>query len=222
MSRAASARVLLLAAAAALAAASSSDDPNGGPCLAGMVRLPGPACTLPPVAAISVDGDHSDWKDENLFKVLVPSSCCRAGDSGITHAGVQLGDGQLIFFSTTVGPPITDGTVVYGLAFRRVDLADGEPGGVSTVFLARADGSVEQYLNDQRVFGAQLEAAFGAQGIEWRIARTALPYPGAAYVVGTTYEQAGDGTFKVRNASQTSAILCWDPSALDQDLCRLP
>jgi hypothetical protein len=212
-------RAGVLALAALVTAASCGDDP-GRPCLAGMVRLPGPACTLPPIVDIYVDGTRTDWASSQSLQVLIPGSCCSSGDGGITYAGRQA-DGQLTFFSNTLGTPITDGSMVYGLAFRRADLADGALGNVQTLFLVRSDFSVEAYVNGERVFGVPASAAIGFQGVEWRLPAAALPYAGAAYVVGVTYEREGD-EFKIHDAATGAALVCWDPGDAAGDLCTQP
>ncbi len=211
-----------LFAAAVLALAACSDNPAGerGACLGGMVRQPGPACTLPPTLDITVDGNRADWTNRLVFDVLVPGSCCRAGDTGVTNAGRQLRDGALVFYSNALGFPGVDPAFRYGLAFRRVDLADGAPGNVHTLLVADINSStVEEYVNGERVFGAPGEVAVGVTGLEWRIPTTALPYAGAAYVVGVTFD-VRDGQVIARDPSTASAKLCWDPDAIDEDPCR--
>jgi hypothetical protein len=206
---------------ATLLVAACADDPAGdrGACLGGMVREPGPACTLPPTLDLSIDGNRADW-NEQAFDVLVPGSCCRAGDTGVTNAGRQLRDGALVFYSNALGFPGIEPQLRYGLAFRRLDLADGAPGNVHTLLVVDPGTSaLEEYVNGERVFGAPGEVAVGATGIEWRIPATALPYAGAAYVVGVTFDVV-DGRVVARDAARASAKLCWDVDDVGGDPCR--
>jgi hypothetical protein len=211
-------KALAAVATVALLAAACSDEPSTA-CLHGMVREPGPACTLPPTLDMIVDGRRDDWTNPKVFDVLVPGSCCATADNALTNAGRQLSDGQLVFFSSTLGPPF-DTSLVYGLSFRRVDLPDDDPANVHTLFLTAPDlgGSVEAYVNGVRVFGAPGSAALGDSGIEWRLPPEALPYPGVAEVIGVAFESQ-DGQAVVRHPAKSAARICWDPDAAD-DPCR--
>lgn len=204
--------------ALALFTAACSEDPSSA-CLHGMVREPGTACTLPPTLDMSVDGRRDDWTNPKVFDVLVPGSCCGPGDNAITYAGRQLSDGQLVFYSSTIGLPFGD-SLVYGLSFRRVDLPDDDPANVHTLFLTApgVSGPVETYVNGVRVFGAPGEVAVGTSGVEWRLPAEALPYPGVAEVIGVTFE-SHDGQAVARHPATSAARLCWDPDAAD-DPCR--
>jgi hypothetical protein len=205
-----------------LAFASSCADDSGarGPCLDGMVRKPGPACTLPPTLDMTIDGNRADWTNQLVFDVLIPGSCCRAGDTGVTNAGRQLRDGALVFYSNALGFPGVDTTFRYGLDFRRIDLPDGAPGNVHTLLLASVgSNSLEEYVNGERVYGAPGEVAIGVTGIEWRIPATALPYAGAAHVTGVTFDVV-DGQVVARDPSTSSTKLCWDVDAVGEDPCR--
>jgi hypothetical protein len=213
-----SARLVLLAAALLLATASSSSDPDGaGSCLGGMVRDPGPACTLPPALGISLDGQALDWQQNGLDQVLVPGSCCATGDSGLTHAARQRDSGALVFFNHTVGTPVLSTTLVYALVFRRVDLDADDPGNVVTQLLLQPNEGIQVFVNGERVFGPQVEVNLGQEGVEWRVPTGVLPYPGVANVAAVTYELSANG-YVARNLGGATAKICWDPEA-ERDEC---
>jgi hypothetical protein len=150
-----------------------------GPCLGGMVRQPGPACTLPPTLDLTIDGNLADWSNELVFDVLIPGSCSRAGDTGVTNAGRQIRDGALVFYSNALGfPGVEPQLPLRAWPSGAIDLEDGAPGNVHTLLLADfATGTVEEYVNGERVFGAPGEVFVGVTGIEWRIPATSLPTP---------------------------------------------
>lgn len=207
---------------AALALASLScrgDDPyagvfGNGACLPGYVRVPGGACVTPG-GSFTVDGLGDDWADSEKY-VFHATSCCTDGDAGSLQAAVD-NLGNLVLYLDVVGTPVTDGSVLYNVLFRRPDMFYGEDG--NQYFNVFFDGtSARLQLNGLEVYGVPIEAAVGADGVEMRVPIAALPMPGAAIIAPETYVRAADGSYLQRDEPEFDDILCWDPTA-PEDHC---
>lgn len=183
-------------------------------CLTWHVRDPGPACTIPKLAA-SIDGQTSEWEREDLTKIKVCEGCgrwvkgctCRGGDVARVQFA-RVSDEEVAFRLITHGAPITNGTVQYALALRRNDLTATSPFNYQTVVAVTGDKAVF-HLNGTAVEGFPLKYAFSKDGLELRLPQKFLPYDGAMFFdVILLIPQAS--TLTIHQYTRFSIKVCWD------------
>jgi hypothetical protein len=168
------------------------------PCMPGFVRDSGPACTVP-LGSVRIDGDESDWKS--------------SGSMSMGGVRVARDARSLLFYIPTYGAPVRDGSMAYGIVFRRPDMMADDPKNSFVLAVVTGDLWEVQY-NQIMLSGVPGVFAYTATGLELAIPFEVLPFAGQAYFneVLFVWEK---GAWKSLNDFWISSVACWDPSDPD-------
>lgn len=164
-------------------------------------------CVFPP-AAITIDGDASDWESLLTYPIDCPE-CDRGQVAGVY--ATQTTEGELAIYAATIDAPFTDSRHRYYLDF--VPLAFP----YYAIGFAVQPASIATFMgNAVLVDGVPVRAAIGATGIELAVPIGALPFTAGATGYGQLEVQEF-GSWRVGQDFIANpvpgATVCWDPDS---------
>jgi hypothetical protein len=189
-------RTLVLIALAACSDPATNDGATA--CRLGMLRDPGPSCSVPNVP-MKIDGDSSDWAQPKLDDAWhsLWHSCA---PDGCKLMWAQDGDSFVFSGSREQAP---SDNVIYGIQFAQyIDFS------LSVVWVTFRPSEVGVGINKFPYSNVPIEYAYTPGGWEIRIPRAIIPFAGFAYV--ERYEREYKNGNWVTTDAETVFDICWD------------
>lgn len=168
-------------------------------CQLGMIRDPGPSCSIPDVP-MKIDGDPSDFAQpklddawHSLWHSCAPDQC--------RLIWAEDGDSFVFNGSRTEAPSDSIST---GIEFAQYSDFSG-----AVVWLTFRPSQVYVGINDYNYAAMPIEYAYTPGGWEIRIPRALLPFNGFAYVYRYQKTQQANGNWTT-SGDKAFFAMCWE------------
>lgn len=212
----------LLLLAGSVVASCANDDPWARVICFGGADVDGRACLTPVVEGIAIDGDPADWASAPArVETCEP---CAAGEVESVQVALER-DGSVVVRARTIGPPVTDGSIRYGLVVSGTNEVHGLVQSPQ-LFAVFGFGIVLPPSPALAAEGAT-DFAFTADGFEARLPAELLPYEEDARLRPLVLVPAppeAPSSFEIRSEGWAVGV-CWAAprrSSAQTNACGVP